>query len=276
MKRLGLILFTGVFLMQSVWAAQPKAVLYRTDGRAWNVDLVSCDAKQVIYTLENSEAQKTVALEDINRLQIKHPAYDAAEIETLLNAGDYQAVIRILEPVALSAGDYMAVENNLKKPFEQLMRAYYLNGSLKDAQVAAEKLQATTEQELKEMAVVINGLSVLAQGDRTTAQILHVEMKDSVARQYLKACIDQNAGDLRSAMKTAVELIADYPNNMTYMPLTELLCAQLYIDLGRLDSADETARQAKVFYAGTFAEKEAEKLRAKIKELKKESTEQSN
>ncbi len=66
------------------------------------------------------------------------------------------------------------------------------------------------------------------------------------------------------AIQIAIEVIAQFANNMQWLPPSELLVAELYLDMGRTNSAMVTARQSKKMYVGTNIGKEAEALFSKF------------
>jgi hypothetical protein len=96
----------------------------------------------------------------------------------------------------------------------------------------------------------------------------HIE--NPAARRFVQAYIEWKKGDLKGAIQTATKLTVLYPNDTDWLPKTELLCAQLYIELGMLDAADVTARQMELFYEGTDTAAKATALRDRIKNLKAE------
>lgn len=267
MKRIFLFLIGSALLAQSGFSAEsPSAVLYKKDGRAWRVFLVGNGGNQLTIRLEKSQANTTVGIADVDRLEIKYPKYDEALVQQRFNAADYPAVIAALEPVATPAADYMAVPNNLQEPFGLLMKAYYENGDISKAREASARLMSSPDVALRTMAQAYRALSAIAEGDMATAESIRAKMSAPAAQLYILACIQRAGGDPQKAIQTAVELIATHPNDMNWMPLTELLCAELYLEMGMPVSADATARQAQKLYLGTNVEKEALALRSTISE----------
>jgi len=217
--------------------------------------------------LEKSKANTTVEIDDIDRLGIKHPEYDDAFVQQNFNEANYASVITALEPIAAPSAEYMGIPNNLQDAFALLMNAYYWNGDLVKAREAALFLKDTQDLHLKLAAQKIQALTAIADGDLTDAEDVFAEISEPAAKLYLRACIERAGQKPEAAIQTAVELIAKHPNDMVWMPLTELLCAELYLDIGMTNSAEATARQAENFYAGTNIEKEAQALRQGIKQL---------
>ena len=147
------------------------------------------------------------------------------------------------------------------------MNAYYRNGDRAKAYEAALKLKITKDPALKLSALTLQALSSIAAGSLAEAEAVCSEISNPAAKLYLQASLQRARQQPEAAIQTAVELIADHPNDMLWMPLTELLCAELYLDLGMTNSAEATARQTETFYAGTSIGKEAQVLRQNIKQL---------
>jgi hypothetical protein len=266
MKRTLLIL-TGLVLLTSIAAADdsPLAVLYKKDGRAWRVFLIAREGDEVVIRLEKSKANTKEKIEDLERLEIRHPDYDSALVQQQFNAADYVAVIAALEPVAAQAAVFMVVSNNLQEPFSLLMQAYDLSGDAAGARAAAAYLMESPDPDLRLQARVWGVRSALAEGAVSAAENILTEISDPAAQLYARACIERAQQQPKQAIQTAVELIAEHPDDMDWLPPAELLCAELYLDMGMTNSAAAVARQMGRFYQGTYIEKEAEALSLTIK-----------
>ena len=274
MKRITLLL-AGWMLWALGGSAEPplQAKLTRADGRAWRVFLTGCTAEQLMYRLEKSPVEKTLPLSDVQSILIKLPKLDLEALRARLRAADYGGVISVLEPVVLAAGPYMAVSNNATPAFALLTKAYLRDGEPTKARDAAAQLLLSQDPGLKRSALEITAQAALEAGDLTAAKSGLEKMKDPAAKLYLTARIQRAEQQSKKAMQTVVELIASHPNNMEWMPQTETLCAELYIDLGMLESAAEVARQVEVLYPRSEFKVEAKALREKIKQLTEQSAE---
>lgn len=271
MKRLfGILIGTALLISSGLCAEPPRAVLYKTDGRAWKVFLIKNGREELTIRLIKSKANTKVETDEVDRLEIEHPEYNPDVVQLHFNQADYPAVIAALEPVVLPAADYMGFENNLQEPCDLLMQAYSWSGDVSKAGALADQLRITPDPERKVSALVIRALSAMAQSDTATAETCRAAIDDPAAGLYVRAAMEQAQGNPQKAIQTVVELIASHPNNMNWMPPAELLCAKLYLELGMTNSAAATARQTSTLYAGMNVEKEAKALRSTISE----STEQ--
>lgn len=268
MKRIFLILIGWGLLVQFGLAAQgPKAVLYRTEGRgALRVFLIQNHGDELTIRLENGRSNTEIPVSEVERLEMDYPEYDKQQVQQDFNDADYTAVIQTLEPVARAAGDYMSISNNVEDSFALLMKAYFENGDLDQAQKAAGQLLMVQNEDLKSLAEAYQALAVLESGDVNAASELLGKISDPAARIYVQARIEKAEGEPQAAIQTAVKLFASHPNDMNWMPQNELLCAQLYLELGMTNSAAAVARQTQKLYAGMNVEKKAQALRLSITE----------
>lgn len=265
MKRLfGIFIGTALLMASGLCAEPPQAVLYKTDGRAWKVFLIKNGEKKLTVRLNKSKVNTIVEASEVDRLEIKHPEYDAALVQLHFNQADYPAVIAALEPVVLPVADYMGFPNNLQEPCDLLMQACWWNAETAKAAALADQLRISPDPERKVSAQVIRALSALGLNDAATAEACRAAIDDPAAELYVRAAIEQAQGNPEQSIQTAVELIATHPNDMRWMPATELLCAKLYLEMGMTNSAAATARQTEKLYAGMNVEKEAQTLRETI------------
>ena len=272
MKRTLFLLVAGCALlgMSATAADGPMAVLYKKDGRAWRVTLIQNGGEQLTIRLEKGSASIQTPVDEIERLKMDHPDYDLASAEDLYNRAEYAAVIKALEPVAAPAAEYMGIQNNLQDAFLLLTRAYYEHGDTEKARAAAARLCQSRDETLKLFGRVYAALTAVQAGDLQAAETARQQIDDPAAALYVQAFLERAQGKPVQAIQTAVQLIAKYPNDMDWMPRTELLCAELYEEMGMIPSAEATARQTAKFYAGMHVAPEAQALRSKLSE----STEQ--
>ncbi len=111
-------------------------------------------------------------------------------------------------------------------------------------------------------------MSALRAGEFQTAEMRLTEISNPAAKYFVQACIEQAKGDPHRAVQTVAQGIVEYPHDPDWIAKSELLSAVLYLELGMLDAADVTARQAQGFYAGTDIAEKAGALRAEIENLK--------
>lgn len=201
------------------------------------------------------------------------PKYDAAAVEQSFNAAAYSEVITTLGPVMKPYWEYMSISNNLQTTFGMLMKAHLVEGDLDQVQSAADVLMGSHLPNLVVQGQVYAALVALSNtttnglvttNGLATAEKLHAEVDSEVAGLYLQACIEQAKGEPRKAIWTLCGVISDHGNDMDWMPASELLIANLYLDDGMTNSAANCARQVASIYGGSDMASDAEKLRASL------------
>lgn len=205
--------------------------------------------------------------------------YDVAAVEQSFNEGDYSTVISTLGSVMEPCWDYMFISNNWQDAFGMLVTAHLREEDYSKVQRASEILQKSAVPDVMLQGQVYAALVALsntttnggvATHSLVLAETLRGEVASEAAGLYLQACIERAKGQPRAASKIVAELIADHGNDMDWMPASEFLAANLYLDDGMTNSAALTARQVQSIYGGSNIASDAEKLRAKLPSLEEE------
>ena len=183
------------------------------------------------------------------------------------NKGNYAEVVSAMASYLSQRAPYMQVENNLQETFLILMESYRGLDNFSDVRKCAAPLLKSDNAELVLKAQVNNALASLAEDDFQMAEKLCEEIESEAAALYLKACIQQAKGEPKAAMQIITDVIAEHGNDIDWMAPSELLSAQLYMDMISTNgvgigtnSAINTARQVKNMYGGTAVAADAKKL----------------
>lgn len=178
-----------------------------------------------------------------------------------------------LEPSINEYWPYMRIDNNFQDVFCMLTRVYLELGDYEKATKAAAILMESTNPSTLSTGQSVSILIALKENRIEDAEALLPSISSPAGVLYYRACIERAKNQPKDAMQLVTELIADYGNDLDWMPKAELLSANLYQDMAAtqpdpyLDSAKQTARQVKNFYAGTHIAALAERLEASIAEL---------
>jgi tetratricopeptide (TPR) repeat protein len=198
--------------------------------------------------------------------------FDREGVTQLFNAGDYQAVVdkmtADLKPSLDEYWQYMLIENNYQTDFCNLMTAYLELGDMENAERTASILSRSSNQEVR-----IKGLSTsiklaLAKGNIEDAKKMLESVDSEVGTLYLKACIERASDNPKAAFLLVNKIISETPNDLIWMPQSELLNVHLYMDIGLTNSAIQTARQVQNIYANSNIAADAGKLKASLEEAK--------
>jgi hypothetical protein len=268
MKKFVFFLMAHVLLFAGVCSADDNApaIVVGNDGQSVRVFLMGMKGTQVSTEFQRLRQKKTFEKSAIKNLKFTHKKFDMNALEASFDEADYAEVIRVMGPVVRPFVDYMTVNNNLEEAYGVLLKACCRNGDFAIAKVLASKVRGNENPELKLQALACGAVAAAGLGEIEYASNLLGQIEDPAAVLYVKAVIARAEGKHRDAMKSAVEVIAEYANEMDWMPSSELLCAELYLDMGKTNSALVTARQTQKLYTGTNIEKEAEALQLRIKQ----------
>lgn len=139
---------------------------------------------------------------------------------------------------------------------------------------AQEVLETSTPEQSVEKASAAAENQVIAALDRgevETAASLVKNIESSAAQLYVQALSEREEGRPKQAIQTASQVVSLHSTDRQWMAKTELLIAELYLELGMLDSAAVTARQVQTLYKGMDVEEKAAALILKIEQLKEVS-----
>ena len=276
-----------IFLFLTLWtvtslvamgAEDTPAILATKAGKALRVFLMSTDGASVETEFQKLRQKKSFTVKEIDMIRFTPPGLDENELielektaQKLFQQADYEQLIAQVDPVTAPYGQYMSVSNNLQAVYGLLMRAYSRSGQHAQAAVAAENLIGTQDASLKLNALVCAALAAADRQDFAAAKAFKDQIKDPAAALYAQVAIERAEGASRDAIQTAVKVIAHHTDSRDWLPPTEILCAELYLDMGRTNSAEVTARQSAKMYAGTNIGEEANALRSRIEQLMEQS-----
>lgn len=217
-------------------------------------------------TFQPYKSNKTI---DVGIDKVKHfefyPKYDKTAVEAAFNKGEYAEVLAILDPMMEPFEQYMPVDNNLHPAFLIQMKAHYALGDFSTVRKFANLLLISPlDSEMTMQGKVYQTLSIQAEGDFSEAEKLRAAIEVDAARLYIHACALRAQAQPKQAMQIVVDIIAEHANEIEWLAPSELLSAQLYLDLGMTNSALNTARQVKNIYAGTYIAADAGKLHAQL------------
>ncbi len=201
------------------------------------------------------------------------PKYDETAVTTAYEAGKFDVVLELLEPVMEEFWPYMTVENNLTKAFSALMQSYRGVGNREKANAAAQILMGSSNDELAMEGRVVLALDAINTGDFAKADELVGGIDDEVGQLFMKAATLRAKKQTKEAFQIVTQIIDEHGNNLNWMPQAEMLSAYLYLDStipSSTNSAANTARQVKNIYKGTHTAGEAAQFRASLGVIDKE------
>ncbi len=269
MKRLWISLMALVAVVAMAQTPEVQsgtpALLEAINGKQARVFLQKMEDGTLTFQPLKSTRNMTAPISKISRLTF-FPKYDAAAVEQQVNSGDYAAALSTLVPLMEPYWEYMVVENNMRDPFCMLMDAYRKNGDFPKAREAADVLLKCSDSNMVYRGQVNIALVAIAENDLETAKKIRNEVTSETAGLYLQASIERVEQGPKVAIWTVTGIILNHANDVEWLGPSELLCANLYVDMLGTNSVITTnspmltARAVKTMYNGTSVAADAEKL----------------
>ena len=187
-------------------------------------------------------------------------------------------LISNLNQVLAPFKDYQDIPSNLTRYRALLMELYFLTKEYDQALAYASQLASDGGDDLAliENAQTYQALSLIESGRSDEAQVLMDQLgwlgdlrADSNPKQlYLGAKLMSVKGEYNQAMELIAYVIAFNSQDTEWMQPAELLCAEIYMKLGMLDSTEEVIRQISLLYPNTAEYDASVILKEKLVELR--------
>ncbi len=243
------------------------AKITAANGRQFPVFLQGMKDDEIVFQLYKSTSNKAVPAHLITNVEFVG-RFDADGIEQFFSTGDYQGMIdkmnADLKPSFDDYWQYMSIDNNLQDIYTMLMKAYLRMGNDVKASEAAAILLKNPDAGVKGQAESIAIIAALGEGRVSDAEAMLGEINSAPGKLYLGACVERAKGLPKQAIQLITQLIAEYGNDLDWMPQAELLSAHLYVDMGMTNSAINTARQVKNIYAKSDVGNEAARFQEEL------------
>ena len=260
-------------LLGGVVQAKPLSVqLVLGEGRQWKGQILSRDGEWIEYSTGTSAKPIRIAVSTIKELTFK-VKIDAKKISSMVNSKNDAGAIASLEKSLAPFAEYRDIPSNLGRYNSILMELYYRNGQFDQSLEISRALgRIDGEPAMQSNARVYTALALISSGKEEEAKSLLVKFEwdkpatsDTVAGElYIRAKLNQLSGDKAKALEEAAKVVAFHSQDPDWIEPAELLCAELYTEIGMYDSAEEVCRQIMILYKNTPQAEEAGQLLARI------------
>jgi len=194
----------------------------------------------------------------------------------------YDELVPMLETAISPFKEYSDLPSNLALYQSMLMELYYKLGDYDNTLRYAEML-AKDDRSPKQQreSLIYQGLSLIEQDRFDEAERLFAEhgwtdelADDAPAEDlYITAKFLAMKGEYAKAIEVAAKVVVFQSQNPDWMRPAELLCGEMYAELGMLDSAEEVVREIMLLYKDTDEAEQARKLKVRIAKLREEMAE---
>lgn len=278
------VALAGVFLLGAVAeAATLQAELMMPGGRSWKGSVVGRDGEWIEFSTGTGARPIRLGANTIEEL-IFEIKIDQEKLNEMNRNREYERVINALNAALKPYQEYKDIPSNLSRYNALLMELYYKTKDYPKTIEIAETIEVDDrDAELQERARIYKVLSLIDSGDADKAEQLIAEYgwnKDlsaeaSADKLYISSKLLALKKQYADAMELVAKVIAFNSQDPEWMQPAELLCAQIYTELGRenpimLDSAEEVIRQISLLYKNTNEDDLAQQLKARIEQIRAE------
>jgi len=269
-KRMVILLCCGMITAGlTASALAVNATLTQQDGRPMTGRIADRTGDQI--QLLRGGVGMPIRIENIKSLSFDFNV-DVRKLGELKAERAYEQMIAILEPALKPFAEFADIPSNLT-PFQTLlMELYYTSGQFDAAALTAQNMaRGSYSPDLQEKARIYQLLSLVESGQQDKADELAAEYgwdraedAETPARLYLAAKLLAAQEQYTEALLSAAKVIALNDHESDWMPPAELLCAELYLELGMHESAEEVIRQILLLYKNSDVADKAGQLKIRM------------
>lgn len=278
-----LTLAGACFLGAAAQAASLAATLVMPGDKEWEGSILSRDGDWIEFQTGTSPRPIRLGASTIKELQFSIKL-DQDKLNEMNNNREYERVITALTSVLEPYQEFADIPSNLSFYNSLLMELYYKTGNYeKTREIAASLAVDDRDAALQLKARIFGALALIDAGDAERAEALLEEYGwneglDSASapeKLYIAAKLLALKKEYADAMELVAKVIAFNSHDPDWMQPAELLCAEIYMELGKenpvmLDSAEEVIREISLLYKDTDEDERAQQLKVKIEALRAE------
>ena len=270
-------LIVAMGLTGSIQAAPLNVELIMSGGRAWKGQLIKRDGDWVEFSTGVSARPIRLGASTIERINY-NVKINLEQLLQLKEDREFNRLISNLNQMLAPFKSYQDIPSNLTRYRALLMELYFLTEEYDQALAYATQLVSDGGDDvaLVENAQTFQALSLIESGRSDEAEVLMDQLgwlgelrEDSNPKQlYLGAKLMSVKEKYNQAMELIAYVIAFNSQDTEWMQPAELLCAEIYMELGMLDSAEEVIRQISLLYPNTAEYDTSLILKEKLVELR--------
>lgn len=270
----------SLLLMGNLVHAKPiPAELVLGQGRAWKGQIVLRDGDWIEFSRGTAAQPIRIGVSSIKELNFD-VNINAEQVLELMDNREFDQVIGLLKRTLDPFSEYSDIPSNLT-PYSALLMEIYYHAKQYDKSLALSEKIATDSRSpaLQNKARVYRALALIDSGRQDEAKALMREYKwDRESTEdnapeilYIKAKLLALNGEYRKAMNIVAKVIVFHSQDPDWIQPAEMLCAEIYTELGMYDSAEEVCRQILILYQNTPEYDQAKQLKDRIAKLRAEA-----
>lgn len=257
------IIFCFVLSMTSNSSEEIRAIIEARNGKKMKVIIEGIDESNLNFMSSQLDSVISVPLQKIFYLQFfTSTDFDSLKDEALIESSSN--ALKQLSIELESFIPYMGIRNNLHPFFFIYLDLLLANKHYDEVYDTSKVLKNASDSYLKNKGLYYEIWSKIGLKDEESAQYLIGNIDDPAASIYFNARLAYFSKDYDRAISEIIKILTDYKDNVEWLALSELLMVELYLDMGMVNSAINTARQVHNFYNGTTTAIAAERIYNKL------------
>ena len=275
---LSLTLAAGILTAGAALANPIPAELLMGNGRSWKGQLIKRDGDWIEF--KSVSAAKPIRIGAATVKELKFDVdINAEKVSEMMRNRQFDRVINALSKSLEPFSEYNDIPSNLTKYNALMMELYHRTKQYDKSLAISEKIAKDIRNpSLQAKARTYQALSLIESGKSEDANALFDEYgwgqetaaDASPEELYIKAKLLVSNEHYSEAMELAARIVAFNSQDPDWMQPAEMLCAEVYTELGMYDSAEEVCRQILILYKNTPEFDKAKKLKIKIEKLRAE------
>lgn len=269
----------GILLIGGFAQAKPlPAELIMGTGRSWKGQVVSRDGDWIKFSKGTTAAPMRIGAGTIKEIRFE-VTINAEKISKMMGNREFDRSIDLLSRTLAPFSEYSDIPSNLTKYNALLMELYYQAKQYDESLAISSKIAGDDRNPtLQAKARVYRVLALIDSENSAEAKSLLTEYgwdRESSAdaapeELYVQAKLLAMNGEYSKAMESVAKVIVFHGHDPDWLQPAEMLCAELYTELGLYDSAEEICRQILILYKDTPEFDKAKQQRIKIEKLRAE------
>lgn len=269
----------GIFLAGGLVEAKPvSAELMMSGGRSWKGQIVGRDGEWLEFSTGRSARPIRIGISTIQELKFR-VNIDAEKLSKMKANREFDRIIMAVERALEPFSEYIDIPSNLTRYNALLMELYYRTQKFdKSLAISSKIAEDDRDMELQQKAQMYQALALIDAGRPDEAEKLFSEygwdedLSSDAApdKLYITAKLMMLKKEYNKAMELVAKVIAFNSQDPDWMQPSEMLCAEIYTELGMYDSAEEVCREILMLYRNTAEYNKAEQLKVRIEKLRAE------
>ncbi len=269
----GILLCTGVSFAESL---PVKLVL--GNGKVWSGTILKRDGDWIDFKKDNSSQPIRIGVGTVKELNFE-VQIDSEELLKMIRDREFEKAIEMIDHAIAPFSEYSDIPSNLTRYNILLMELLYNAGKYDESLAISSQIsQDDRDPVMQEKARVFQALALVNTGQIAETEVLFASygwdlepaIDASPEKLYIAAKYLMLKKKFNRAIEYAARVVAFHSQDPDWLQPAELLCAQIYTELGLYDSADEVCREILLFYKNTPEFDEATRLKIKIEKLRAE------